>query len=55
MGVGAAMVNADWITLASLWEAPTYSKLLLGSCHQLTIQIMDLLKLIQILKYFAFV
>jgi hypothetical protein len=23
MGVGAAVVSADWVALASLWEAPT--------------------------------
>jgi hypothetical protein len=23
MGVGAAVVNADWVALASLWEVPT--------------------------------
>jgi hypothetical protein len=23
MGIGAAMVSADWVSLASLWEAPT--------------------------------
>jgi hypothetical protein len=23
MGVGAAVVSADWVALVSLWEAPT--------------------------------
>jgi hypothetical protein len=23
MGIGAAMLSADWVVLASLWEAPT--------------------------------
>jgi hypothetical protein len=27
MGVGAAVVSADWVALTSLWEAPTRMKL----------------------------
>jgi hypothetical protein len=29
MGVGAAVVSADWVALASLWEAPTMSFLMI--------------------------
>jgi predicted small integral membrane protein len=42
MDVGAAMMSADWVALASLWEAPTS---LLFSC------IVSLLQLLRIFDY----